>query len=401
MLSFFKITKIFLLKGQTNRLNFATIISCLGMAIGIAALLIVVSVFESFQNELKRLVYRANPDLVLYSPYGIPNAPAVLEKLKSTLVSPVKDIRPFIYFETWAVHEDTTAVIYVKSLEKGFKEDFEKLVTPSSALAQLGPGEIILGSELARDLKVKSGQEVSLAYLVPEEQESSSQKAPAVQFKNFKVIGILSLGLSQYDSHFAFVNFKEAQSVLHQKFLTGFEMDLVHKDDALKEAATLRKQFPYYVLPWQELDSQLFYQIQRDGMSIQFIVLIISLVASFNIAMTLGITSYDRSREIALLRALGARKKFILGVFLSYGLIVGVIGSLLGFLLAITGLELLTFLTLGELKSFYFLEHVPIHYDLTLFLGAFLISLILSSLSTLVPAFKAVRIYPSFWLKRE
>ncbi|MBX9703985.1 MAG: FtsX-like permease family protein [Silvanigrellaceae bacterium] len=181
---------------------------------------------------------------------------------------------------------------------------------------------------------------------------------------------------------------------LKPNWASGVEFKFMNPDDSLFVANDLRKKIHYNVSAWQEIDAALFQTIERDGKAIGLVVFIICLVACFNIIVTLSLTVLDRSKDIALLRALGATKSLIVAIFMVSGGLIGFFGALLGGLLGILLLSLFSGIRIGELQEFYFLEKIPVHFDLQFILLTALMAVFLSLLGSLYPAWKAARITP-------
>ena len=129
------------------------------------------------------------------------------------------------------------------------------------------------------------------------------------------------------------------------------------------------------------------------------IVLIITLVAAFNIIVTLSLAVVDRTKQISILRSLGANRRFVIGVFVSMGGILGALGAGLGIVLGLLVLRLFQGFELGELQAYYFLERIPVQYDLNLMLSSFFVAFALSFFSALYPAWKATLVVPLAGLK--
>ena len=151
---------------------------------------------------------------------------------------------------------------------------------------------------------------------------------------------------------------------------------------------------PFTIQAWQEIDRSLFQQIERDGLAIKLIVLIIALVASFNIIVTLSLSVLDRSKQISILRCTGATRGFIVRIFVAQGVTLGILGSIVGICLGLIVLRIFSGVDIGDLKAFYFLEKIPVEYDVPLVFFAIAVALGLSFLSALYPAYRATRVSP-------
>jgi lipoprotein-releasing system permease protein len=252
---------------------------------------------------------------------------------------------------------------------------------------------ILLGRGLALKLGAQVGQVVNLS-------SGTFGYASRHAFETFSVVGIIGIGLAQYDEKLAFISFSDGVRLFGEEGeAKGVEITLTDPSRAQELARELDQKIPYRLRPWQEIDSSLFRQIERDGQAVRLIVLIITLVAAFNIIVTLSLSVVDRSKQIATLRALGARRRDIVRVFVVIGSLLGTAGAAFGVVGAVVVLQIFAGFELGELKEFYFVDRIPVHYDWLLMSLAFLSAVGLSFLSAFYPAFKATRVSPLLGLK--
>lgn len=401
MLLTLKMAFTFMRRKNSRLPSFTTIFSVIGIAVGVASFLVVVTIFKSFEHELKQLLSAANPNLIVYNlSTGIPHIESVMEDLQKQIKSPIKKIAPFEYTEAILYQEARTAPVIIRGIQgenSANGEDLQAVILPKGALATLNAPhkipQIILGRGLALKLGCKVGDQVSLAF--------NGFSGTENRFETMIVSGTMSLGLELYDERLALINFSDASRLFGTEgSARGIEVQFENPDHALIESRQLASNSPYNVRALQEINSGLFEQVERDAVSVNMIVLIITFVAGFNIIATLSLGVVDRSRQIALLRSLGANRRFILNLFITVGLLLGIVGGLFGILLGTVILKIFAGFSLGDLQQFYFLEKIPVDFDSQLFLSAFLVALVLSFASSLYPALKATRISPLFGLKR-
>lgn len=446
----FRVALSFVRRKNSRMPSFTALVSLLGVSFGVAAFLVVVTVFNSFEHQLRQILLAANPHLVVYKfPRGIPDARAQAQDFVKKIRAPVDAYSLFDYNEVILSRGDRTAAVVMRALEgtasasaadlAPFIEpaqrdtlaalDNARSVLPASSRdenakthggggkddqGQKGQAEgsardggrsthagvagipnVILGKELALRLSAKPGDTVTLV-------SSSFGNQGQNRYQEFKVVGTLRVGLGQYDRTLALINFKDGQALFGEPgWAKGVELRFKDPADALAASKALAPQIPYTVRAWQEIDRGLFEQIERDGAAIKMIVLIITLVAGFNIVVTLSLSVVDRAKQIALLRSVGASRFFIVQVFVAMGTLVGFAGAFLGLLIGIAILRLFAGFELGELQAFYFLERIPVEYDVRLMLSAFAVALALSFFSALYPALKATRVSPLHGLKPQ
>jgi lipoprotein-releasing system permease protein len=432
----FQMALSFMRRRNSRLPSFTAIVSVLGVSFGVAAFLVVVTVFNSFENQLRHILLAANPNLVVFKlPAGIPYADKYREELAKLISKPYQSIALFEYNEVVLSKGDRTAAVVLRGIqgeESASGPDLARTIQPAGALATLNddvsvfrslstretdlPAEdspaaagasplpsmnssalklpsLILGKGLALKLDAKVGDVVTFA-------SNALSGGRQSKLQRFTVTGLLSVGLAQYDEKLTLVNFYDAAHLFGEPgFAKGIEVRFKDPTDALAVSQELAPRIPYSVRAWQEIDRGLFEQIDRDGTAIKVIVLIITFVAGFNIIVTLSLSVIDRARQISLLRALGARRGFIVRVFVFMGAVLGFVGALCGVLLGLAILRVFSGFELGELQAYYFLERIPVEYDPALILGAFGVAFLLSFLSALYPAWRATLVSPLNGLK--
>jgi lipoprotein-releasing system permease protein len=433
----------FLRKPGSRYPSFTALVSVAGVSVGVAAFIVVVTVFNSFESQLRDTLLGANPNLVVHNfPKSIPAARALEAQLVEMLGPQVRRTSLFEYNEALLSKDGRTATVIIKGIE-GSKAasaiDLRRFIKPPEALSLLAgskettgsksynesdlPDEldsgtldsknharvrasaeaplpvgmqhppILLGRGLALKLGAQVGQVVNLS-------SGTFGYASRHAFETFSVVGIIGIGLAQYDEKLAFISFSDGVRLFGEEGeAKGVEITLTDPSRAQELARELDQKIPYRLRPWQEIDSSLFRQIERDGQAVRLIVLIITLVAAFNIIVTLSLSVVDRSKQIATLRALGARRRDIVRVFVVIGSLLGTAGAAFGVVGAVVVLQIFAGFELGELKEFYFVDRIPVHYDWLLMSLAFLSAVGLSFLSAFYPAFKATRVSPLLGLK--
>lgn len=410
---FTRLSLHFICKKNSKRLSFTSWISILGVAFGVAAFLVTVTILNSFQHEMKRLISATNPNLVVFSPSGIPDVSTYENQLKSMIEVPVERTSPFVYQESVLGLGRQTSSVYIRAITGSASASAEQLshfITPKNAIKSLDQPSpliddnrntldfgttpeklphVILGSELADHLNAKMGKVVTLMSF---SHEGNDLK---IRYNKLFVTGMIDVGISQYNKQYVLMNFNDGIQLFGiPNWASGIEIKLKDPNQALFVSETLNKQIPYRSVSWEQVDSKLFSQIRRDSASIKLIVLIISFVAGFNIIVTLTLTIMDRTKQISLLRSLGSQKNFITAVFVLSGTFLGFLGSVLGALAGVGLLQILGGIPLGDFRKFYYLEKIPVHMDLQLIFIAFLTAILLSFLGSFYPAWRAARISP-------
>ena len=403
----------FLCKKNSKKLSFTSLVSIVGICFGLSAFLVVITVLNSFQNELKNIISSVNPNVTIYSPAGVTNPSKLIKELEEFIPAKVEKMSSFVYHESILSSGKETATVYIRAIEgtnSASSVHLNKYLYPKNALNTLNISSplidkerntlsegnlseqlphVILGKGLADSLEVKIGSVVTLMSF------TSEYKKVGIRYNKLFVTGIMNSGLSEFDKKQVLMNYQDGVRLFGvDNWASGIEINLKNPDEAIIVANKLNIDLPYNVVAWQEIHAGLFEQIKRDGTAIKLIVLIISFVAGFNIVVTLGLTVMNRAKQIAILRALGAKKSLVISSFVMSGVILGLLGSTLGVVTGLGILKIFSGLSLGDFQKFYNIERIPVHIDVTLIVFAFFTSLILSFVGALYPAWKASKVSP-------
>lgn len=400
---YFHLAHNFICRKNSKKLSFTSIVAILGIAFGVSAFLVVITVLNSFQNEMKHIISSVNPNLVVFSPSGITEVDNFQHQLNDMLGTSIEKQSKFIYSESILSFKQQTSAVYIRAIDGENSVSATQLanrITPKGAFQTINePSKdtsinMIFGNELAENLGVKVGDFVTLMNF-------SNPKA-GVQYIKLRVSGLIHIGISQYDKQYGLINFEDGRRLFGgaQNWASGVEIALKNPDEALKISEKLNEELSYTAMPWQNIDKGLFEQVERDGTSIKLIVLIISFVAGFNIIITLSLTVIDRAKQIALLRSLGAGRGRVISIFVFSGVFLGFVGSLLGVFIGFVLLKFFSGLSIGSFQEFYHLERIPVQMDLNLILIAFFTALLLSFLGALYPAWRATKVSPLLGLKQ-
>lgn len=398
---------------RSHFISFITGVSIAGLTIGIAVLILVLSVMNGFGKELRARILSAIAHVTVTDPSGVLRD---WEQLVPALERDghVRGLAPYIAGQGLLARGKYVAGVEVRGVvpaeEAKVSEFHDKMV--QGELAALKPGEfgIVIGSALAWKLDLTVGSPVSL--VIPQAQASPVGLLP--RFKRFVVVGVFRLDQYQYDSALALVHLEDARQLyrLPPGAVSGLRLKLDDLDAAPQRAAALDERLGgrYLVRDWTREHSA-FFQALRMEKTVMFIILLcIILVAVFNLVASLVVVVTEKRADIAILRTLGASPRSILGIFMVQGSVIGVlgtaVGTLAGVLLALNveaivqGIERL-FDTRFLSPQIYFISQLPSDVqwqDVVLVAGS---SLVISLLSTLYPAWRASRVQPAEALRYE
>ena len=398
---------------RRNRfISFISSVSMVGIALGVAALIIVLSVMNGFQKEVRdrMLGVLSHIEVLAYTGAAIDNPTGVQNTL--ALQPQVLASAPFVLSQVLlAQGEDMRG-----ALVRGIDPAQEVLVTdavalmPPDVLAQLQPGTfgVVLGNELARALGVKTGDKITL--VAPGGQVTPAGVVP--RMKQLTVVGLLDSGHYEYDASLALMHMDDAQKIFRLEGPNGIRVKLKDAQQARSVADELTPLLgeDVVVRDWTRANRTWFAAVQIEKRMMFIILTLIVAVAAFNLVSTLVMTVTDKQADIAILRTLGASPGSIMGIFVVQGALVGVIGTLSGLLLG-----LLVAFNIGSIvpaiesalgasflpKDIYLISRMPSDPQWADIGPVVIIALVLALVATLYPSWRASRIDPAEALRHE
>jgi lipoprotein-releasing system permease protein len=256
------------------------------------------------------------------------------------------------------------------------------------------PG-IILGKELARNLGVIEGEMIHL--ISPRGMLSPIGHIPAM--KQFKVAGFFQSGMYEYDQTFAFIHLKDAQRMLRMAdSATGIDIRVtdIYRARDIAEKLIAKLGFPYWARDWMQMNKNLFRALKMERWVMAIILILIVLVAAFNIASSLIMLVMSKTRDIAILKAMGATTKSIRKIFVFGGMVIGLVGTVLGLCLGLVLCTLLKHYDIYELTGdiYYFTTTLPVKIEIFWVIGIVAAALVICFLATLYPAHQAAKLDP-------
>eukprot|EP01032_Pedospumella_encystans_P018003 gene18003-20509_t len=390
--------------GRATRRNgfisFISGVSMLGIALGVAALIIVLSVMNGFQREVRDRMLGVVSHIEVYAADGnaVTHLPDVLARLKSH--PQVLGAAPFITAQALLARGEDMKGVLVRGIDPALEPEVTDLSSEAQAgvLARLVPREfgIVLGADLAQNLGVQSGDPVTLV-------SPSGQVTPAgvvPRMKQMQVVGSFHSGHYEYDSALAMMHVDDAARMFRLEGPSGIRLKLRDLHLAREVARDLQMQLGagFFVRDWTQQNKTWFAAVQVEKRMMFIILTLIVAVAAFNLVSTLVMTVTDKRADIAILRTLGASPRSIMGIFVVQGATVGVIGTLsglgLGLLVAfnidviVPALEQLfnaSFLP----RDIYLISRMPSEPLASDIWPIAIISLVLAFLATLYPSWRA------------
>jgi len=394
-------------------LSLISLISLLGVMIGVATLDIVLAVMTGFEQDLRDKILGFNPHVVVMS-YGgaLGDEPALVDRVRE--VPGVVAAAPFVYGQAMLAVGRSAAGVVVRGVDPqaaGAVVDVERHLENGSlaALAEahpvtLPPAEgggqvdlagVLLGVELARQLGVARGDVVSL--VSPLGTAGPAGMVPRV--KRFVVAGVFDSGMYDYDTTLAYLALADAQRFFDMKDgITGIE---VRVRDVYGARAVARRieaalgGFPYRARDWMEVNRNLFSALKLEKVVYGIVLCLIVVVAAFNILATLTMVVKEKRRDIAILKAMGGSNPSIGRIFILNGAVIGIAGTVLGNLLGLAGCWLLARYQFIELpKDVFLVTTLPVRMDPINFLVVAAVSVGICVIAAVSPARRAASLVP-------
>ncbi|MBL7211464.1 MAG: lipoprotein-releasing ABC transporter permease subunit [Desulfobacteraceae bacterium] len=387
-------------KRKQTFISVITVISVLGVMVGVMALVVVLSVMNGFRADLMSKILGVNSHILVLR-YGgafgdYKKIAERVDKLDGVVAS-----TPFIYAQVMANNSGNVSGALLRGVDPKNAArvvSFEEMIKEGS-LASLeedagGSSPIVVGRELSRQIGIGPGDIVTL--LSPEGKLTPLGRSPNT--KRFRVTGIFDSGMYEYDASMVFVSLKEAQDFLAMgDRVTGLEVrvDDIYESDKIAKQIQADLGYPYWTKDWKVMNRSLFSALKLEKVTMFVILTMIVLVGALNIISTLVMVVMEKTRDIAILRAMGASAKSIMSVFMLQGLLVGLIGTMAGLASGLGICHLLgkyKFISLPA--DVYYISTLPVRVE---FVDVWLVALaavFISFVATLYPAWYGSRLDP-------
>lgn len=390
------IAKNFILSRKDSRfISLISTISILGIALGVATLIIAISVLKGFEQTITNKVIDFDSHIKITSYRTIlPDYHKTLPWLESQLAKYDPDITPFASKLVIVSYKKKKEGLNLIGIDSNNDKPF-LLRNIVSGEYKLSDNSVLIGKKLADKLFVKVGDKITV-FALRNDEVPSPDNLPNIE--KFLVTGIFESGMTEYDDTYAYTSLKSAQQLFAiGDNITGYNIKLsdISKIDSLtiRLAKTLR--YPHYVRSVYQLHRNIFTWIELQKEPIPIVLALIILVAVFNIVGTLLMIVLEKTRAVGILKTLGSKRNQIMTIFLINGSIIGIVGitlgSLFGYLLMFIQ-EKFNLITLPS--SIYFMSRVPFLITADTFIGIAIITFILCIVASLIPSFIASKIKP-------
>ena len=410
-------------KRRNRTISFNTLISITGVTIGVAALIATLGIMTGFKEDLQAKILGTNSHVLITTKTGenIKDYEAVTDKVAT--VPGVSAATPFVFKQVLLttptgshgvvlrgidIAREATVTEIAQNLKAGALEDLNRLAPANPDLAQKRgespqpplplPG-IIIGRELSLRLGAFLGDRINV--VSPVGPISALGMIPKV--RGFRVAGIFESGMFEYDSSLAFVSIQQAQEFFNMgHVVTGIEVKVtdIFAADEIAHRIDQVLGFPYWARDWMKLNKNLFSALKLEKFMMFVLLVLVVLVAAFNIVSTLAMIVVEKHREIAILKAMGATGKAVMRIFMLNGLVIGLAGTAIGIPLGYAICwAIQTWFTLpGDV---YLLSRIPVNikfFDVAL-VGVSAVAI--TFLATIYPCLEAARLEPAEALRYE
>ena len=395
-------------------LSLISIIAIGGVMVGVSALIVIIGVMNGLQHDLREKILVGSPDIRVLS-YGedlkITDWPKVLEKVRRQ--PGVVTAAPFVLTEALmtAGHDYAGGVYVVGLLPQGrgvpdvttirshaISGDFRFASTDGQHRG------VVLGKLLASRFNKWPGDSIDLL------SAGGGKMNPVTggfvpRVERFEVTGIVSTGMYEYDNAYAFIALDKAQNLAGLgDGVTGIEVKTADRWQASLVASRVvgTLGWPYRSVDWEEQNHSLFQALKLEKLGMGVILLLIVLVAAFNIVSTLTMVVADKTKEIGILKAMGMPARSIRRIFFAQGLVIGIVGTMFGLLLgfgAALALDKYQFIKLDA--QVYFIDHLPVSTQPTDVIWIVLASIAIAAVATVYPSVQASRLFPIEAIRHE
>jgi len=378
-----------------------TVISVLGIMVGVAALITVIAVMTGFSSYMQERILGTTSHILVTGAGGITDVDGVLAKVKKH--EEVISAAPYVMGQSLLKTDGDVTGVVVRGIDpeqEGSVTDLAQNMVQGVITDLMGNG-IIIGAEMSRQRGLRLGDPVTL--VSPSEISSPFGMIPIM--KRFIVEGIFDTGMYEYDTGLVLVTIPAARDFFDLgQNITGIAVKVrdVYQTSTIAEDLQKSLGYTFWVRDWKEMNQNLFSALKLEKITMFVILILIVVVAAFNIIGTLILVVMEKGREIAILKAMGATRKSIGRIFMIEGVIIGLGGTVLGLLLGFALCYLLANYQFVELPaSVYYITTLPVRVQLFDVVAICLAAVAVSFTATVYPAYKASELNPVEILRYE
>lgn len=400
-------------KRRNHFISFISMVSILGLALGVAALITVLSVMNGFETEVRERILGMASHATVQRFDGSMSEWRILAAQTEASDARIQAVAPYVSGEAMASHSGQMTGVLVRGIEPELEQRVSRVGEHMTRghLQDLQDGRfgVILGRELAHHLRARVGDSVLL--MAPQATVSPAGVLP--RMRRFEVLGFFEVGMYEYDRSTAFIHIDDARLFFQTgDGVTGLRLRLVDLLEAGRVAREVARSLPgqYWVSDWTQQHANLFRAIQMEKLVMFIILSLIVAVAAFNIVSTLIMLVTDKQSDIAILRTLGLTPASVMAVFMVQGVFIGIIGIVIGVAGGVTiathidvlvpwierliGTEFLA-------ADVYYINELPSDLRVMDVIRITVLAFLLTVVATLFPAWRAARTRPAEALRHE
>ncbi|MGQ9687925.1 MAG: lipoprotein-releasing ABC transporter permease subunit [Desulfobaccales bacterium] len=386
---------------QTGFISLSSLFSIAGVAVGVMALIVVIGVMTGFDEDLKKKILSVNPQIIVLSKEGrISDYEALAARIKA--VPGVETVQPYLYTPVMFSTPGTISGGMLRGLDAdllaaGGPENLKVREGSFADLARFQSGEpppAAVGNELARRLNLQKGDFFNL--FIPRGALTPMGQLPRLRL--FRVAAVFHSGMYEFDNSLIYVSLPAIQEMLSfGRAVTGLEVTIrdIYAAQEMSQALVAALGPQFYARDWINMNYSLFSALKLEKIAMFVILTLIVLVAAFGIASTLFMMVMKKTKEIAILKSMGATRQSIMHIFVMDGLFIGGLGTSLGLTLGLILCALLQRYEFIQLpRDVYLISTLPVKIqtlDVVLIVGA---AMLISFLATLYPSWQASRLDP-------
>jgi lipoprotein-releasing system permease protein len=398
---------------KSRLLSLISVIAIGGIAVAVAALILIIGVMNGLQTDLREKILVGSPDIRVLT-FGEDLAMAGWATAIDTVrrVKGVVAVSPFVHTQAIATKGSTyhegVFVMGLLPARRGTPTVTSLRETAKHGDFGFGTGSarqdgLVLGSRLAARLNVVAGIDSVTLLAAGGVSAVTGTLVPSV--RRYEVTGVFETGLYEYDNSYVIMELGHAQELAQMgTAVTGLEVRTRTRDEAPRVASAITDAlgFPYRTEDWAQQNSSLFQALKLEKVGMSAILLLIVLVAAFNVVSTLTMVVADKTREIGILKTMGMSARSVRLIFMVQGIMIGLVGTIVGFAVGLMGSVVVDrYRLIGLDPSVYFIDHLPVESRLLDVAAIVIASLLVSALATVYPASQAARLYPIEAIRRD
>lgn len=379
-------------KRKEKFISIIGLISIMGVAVGVTALIVVLAVMSGFDNDLREKIVGTNSHIIIEKQGGIADYNEVVKEINK--IPEVKASSPFLNGQALIRQDNQVLGVILRGIDPVREKNVTNIQKYlESGSLELKKNTVLIGKELSSRLGLKIGDTVSLI--------SAASPEPEV----FKIAGIFNSGMFDYDMNLIFTDLEGAQAFYATGNVAGgigIRVDDANSADRIKRTIQRKLGFDYWVRSWTELNKNLFSALKLEKITMFIILALIVVVACFNIASTLIMMVMEKTKDIGVLKSIGADNRSIRKIFMLDGFLIGFTGTFIG---AIGGFGLCYLLKRYQFiklpSDIYYIDKLPVNLELSDSITVIVAAVVICLISTLYPSWQAAKMEPVEALRYE